>query len=630
MLEKFKMQKMRIAIIVVIVCLVLYALGIGTNLFANPAFSTFFIIGNETAHEIAYVAVVGSVVAAIIGLFLLKKRKTFRLQTSNKPAFSNKGAINQIIDRPVNFLGKSKFASILLLVGLVLFFYSWYKTYPISLKYPGDVVFNHISPFYWISIPIVLGSLYLIGVFSKNQPIKCAVTVAIILFVYSLSFFYFTMPTSDSSYFRGLSQNFINTQSLNPSLFIHQYYQWPAFFLISDIATSVSGLSLISFEFFLYALIGSLIAATLYVYAAKLNKNGAIIAVPSFFFAMFYFLNYQAVPFSLALALLFAIFMLETRKKTTPVIVTVLILFFCISIAHSFVALFYILYLLFRSLVSRSKLYAEICLVATNVFVITQFSLSSYWIGLSITNLFRLPTEYSSIVSATLTATSTVPTPVDTLSQTLSRASTVIILILCLIGFVFLLIKRKLRAADGAIFLAGLAYTVLGLGLSSLGSRAISILFIPMSLGAMYFLGTKLKPYVIALFLIVLLLFVAIPIHTSFTSYPITFQTKDNLTTSNFMIEKYNWSPFSVVIADSGMRWYMLSQIPGKAEIDTNLQPRFALANITNYNCIIYTIGIANTLQSNHVSIDNTTQNIMHGYSLVYNSGQSYIAIKSK
>lgn len=630
MLEKFKEHKILIAIIIVAGFLIFYVLGIATNLFANPVFSMFFVISNDTAHEIAYLAVVGAVAAVIIGLILLKKQRIIEPKTMYKPAIFSNRATNQLPDKPVDFLGKSKFAFVSLLIGLALFFYSWYKTYPISLKYPGDAVFYHISPFYWISIPVVLGSLYLIGVFSKSQPVKCAITVAIILFVYSLSFFYFTMPTSDSSYFRGLSQNFINTQSLNPSLFIHEYYQWPSFFLITDIATSVSGLPLISFEFFLYALIGSLIAGSLYVYAAKLNKNGAIIAVPSFFFAMFYFLNYQAVPFSLALALLFAIFMLETRKKTTPVIVTILILFFCLSIAHSFVALFYILYLLFRSLVSRSKLYAEICLVATNIFVITQFSLSSYWIGLNITNLFRLPTEYSSIVSATLTATSTVPTPIDTLSQTLSRASTIIILLMCLIGFVVLLIKRKLRAVDGAIFLAGLAYTVLGLALSSLGSRAISILFIPLSLGAMYFLGTKLRPYIIALFLIVLLLFVAIPIHTSFTSYPITFQTKDNLTTSNFMIEKYNWTPFSTVIADSGMRWYMLPQIQGKAEIDTNLQPRFSLTNITNYDSIIYSIGLGNTLQSNGISLENNSQSIMHSYSLVYNSGQSYIAIKSK
>ena len=622
MLETFKKQKLRIAIIVIACSLIFYALGIVTNFFANPAFSMFFIISNETAINIAYATVVGAVAVLIIGLTvaLRQKRKIIKPQTIYKPIIINIKANS----------GKSKFAFISLLIGLAFFFYSWYVSYPISLQYPKDVVFNHVSPFFWISLPIVLGSLFIIGAFSKNQPVKCAITVAIILFVYSLSFFYFTMPTGDSTYFRGLSQNFINTQNLNPSQFIHEYYQWPSFFLITDIATSVSGLPLISFEFFLYALIGSLIAATLYVYASKLNKNGAIIAVPSFFIAMFYFLNYQAVPFSLALALLFALFMLETRKKTAPVIITILILFFCISIAHSFVALFYILYLLFRSLVSRSKLHAELCLVATNVFVITQFSLSSYWIGLNITNLFRLPTEYSSIVSATLTATSAVPTPVETLSQTISRASTIIIFLVCLVGFVFLLIRRKLRAADGAIFLAGLAYTVLGLALSSLGSRAISILFIPISLGAMYFLGTKLRPYIIALFLIVLMLFVAIPIHTAFTSYPITFQTKDNLTASNFMIEKYNWNPFSAVIADSSMRWYMLPQIQGRAEIDTNLQPRFELTNITNYDCIIYSIGLANTLQNNHVSLENTSQNIMHSYSLVYNSGQSYIAIKSK
>ncbi len=183
----------------------------------------------------------------------------------------------------------------------MLLFYSWYVTYPISFLFPGDIAFNHISFFYWVSLPLVLGSLYMLGIFSKSHSLKCAASIGIIFAIYSLSYFYFSLPTGDSQAFTGLAQNFINTKSLDPSQLIHEYYSWPAFFLLADIVTSVSGLSLISYEFLLYAIIGSLLGITLYIYVAKIYEKGAILAVASFFISMFYFLNYQAAPFSLAL-----------------------------------------------------------------------------------------------------------------------------------------------------------------------------------------------------------------------------------------------------------------------------------------------------------------------------------------
>ena len=307
-----------------------------------------------------------------------------------------------------------------------------------------------------------------------------------------------------------------------------------------------------------------------------------------------------------------------------------LILFFGITIAHSFVALFFVFYLLFRAIIGRSKLYAQLTLLTVNIFLITQFVFSSYWIGLSIQGLFRLPTEYSSIVSATLNPTLAVPVPIDTISQTISRVLTISVVLLCLVGFVLVLLKRKLRAADGAIFLAGVGYSVVGLVLSSLGERAIVIFFIPLSLGVVYLFQTKLRPYLIGIFLISIVLFVAVPIHSSFNSYPVTFQTKNDLTTSNFAIQKFDWYSRSIVIGDLGMSIYMLTQVPGNSQIDTGVASTLGLANITHYDCIIYSVGLGNSLQRSGISIDNTSQRILQSYNVVYNSGSDYIATKSK
>ncbi len=92
MLEKIKEKKLRIAIIVIVGSLIFYAVGNLTNFFGNPMFSMFWIISNETAHNIAtYVAVVGAAVVVIIGLTatLIKKRKITKPQTTYVPVTSN-------------------------------------------------------------------------------------------------------------------------------------------------------------------------------------------------------------------------------------------------------------------------------------------------------------------------------------------------------------------------------------------------------------------------------------------------------------------------------------------------------------------------------------------------------------
>ena len=132
--------------------------------------------------------------------------------------------------------------------GLILIAHAWLSSYPVSIDYPGDVVFYDISFSYWISIPLLLTSMCLIAFKFKNNYLKWILSLGIVILIYSLPFFYFSMPTSDSQYFRGLTEYFLSTNNLNPLVSRHAYYQWPSFYLLSDIATSISGLSIMSFE----------------------------------------------------------------------------------------------------------------------------------------------------------------------------------------------------------------------------------------------------------------------------------------------------------------------------------------------------------------------------------------------
>ena len=112
---------------------------------------------------------------------------------------------------------KDKLLIIPFFVGLMLMVYSWYLSFPLSVNSVGDSIFNHISILYWFSVPLLLTSMFLMAISFKNKYWKWIMTVGFVIVLYSLSYFYYTMPTSDSAYFRGLTENFIRTNNLNTS-----------------------------------------------------------------------------------------------------------------------------------------------------------------------------------------------------------------------------------------------------------------------------------------------------------------------------------------------------------------------------------------------------------------------------
>jgi hypothetical protein len=373
---------------------------------------------------------------------------------------------------------KNKLLLLPFFAGLILMGYSWYLSYPLSINSVDDYVFNNVSILYWFSLPLLLAPMCMMAVTSKNNSLKWIISIGIVITIYSFSYFYFMLPGSDSQYFRGLTEYFIKTKNLDPLQPNHFYYQWPSFFILADIATSVSGLELANFEFLLYTIIGFLLATTLHVYAFKAYKNGGFLAVAAFFLSMFVFLNYECVPFSLALGLLFLLFMLETQQKSLGVILTMQVLFTGISITHVFAPLFFVSYLLMRSILNRSKQYRNLLLLTLSIYLLVQVTQAQFSFAINIINIMTSPTEYPHMVQTTLAPVSV---PIDVIAQMFSRTVTIAVAMICVAGFIFLLIKRKMRALDKAILLAGAVYSGLGVLLNNLGERAIPITFIPLS-----------------------------------------------------------------------------------------------------------------------------------------------------
>jgi hypothetical protein len=464
--------------------------------------------------------------------------------------------------------------------------------------------------------------MYVINITFKSNSLKWMTTIGIVLTIYSLSYFYYMLPGSDSQYFRGLTEYFIKTKDLNPLKPHHDYFQWPSFFLLSEIVTSVSGMELANFEFLLYVIIGFLLATAMYVYASRAYKNEGFLAGTSFFIAMFYFLNYQAVPFSLAFGLLFLLFMLETRQMNFNVILTILVLFTGISFTHAFVPLFFVLYLLIRCMLNRSKQYGHLFLMTLIIYLVVQITQAPLSFVKNIINVITVPSEYFNIVKNILALVSV---PIDEIAQMFSRGVTITTVMICFAGFFILLIKGKMRDVDKAIFFTGVVYSASGIIFFTLGSRALPLIFIPISLGSSYLLTSRFRPYVKSLFLILVILFAFIPLHSSFNTNEIMFQTKEAYQTENFMIDNYNWMNPSFILAHSRVVTYLQTKQPRLVYFETDFSTLFP--RIKEYDCIVYTMGLGiNLLRYNY-----TTEGILHEEKLnmIYNNGFSYIATKS-
>jgi hypothetical protein len=503
-------------------------------------------------------------------------------------------------------------------LGITLMLYSFCLTYPLSTGSSKELAFVHISPYYWLSIPLLLVSMFLMALTTKNQISRWLLAIGIVFTWFSLSYFYLMMPTPDSQFFRGLLEYFFKTRSLDPSQINHGYYQWPAFFIFSKIAMTVSGLQLKDLEFLLYAVIGFLLATVLYVYASKKFTNGGILVVPAFFIGISYFMNYQAVPFSFGLALLFLSFMVETGEKNKRSMLILLILYACLLTTHLFLPLFFVLYLLARSFMDKKNrtYYGNLFLFSLISYLLVELTVARFSFDSLIINLTQAPIEnFSFIASNSIVASA--PNIISSIAQFFSRTTTIVSIGVCIVGLILLLIKKELSDLDKAILLTGLLYSGLGQILNILGWRAIAVAFIPISLGIAYLFESRFKKFLITLVIVLLTIAVFVPLHQSLDES--AFQTKETYISNNFFIDHYNYTRSSFVVGDISSVSYLYPKLNSYQYIHQYLTTN------DNPNVILNSPILQTDLGSN-VSVNNFS--IEKGLNLLYNDASFNIYIK--
>jgi hypothetical protein len=465
--------------------------------------------------------------------------------------------------------------------------------------------------------------MFLIAACFKNKILKWLMAVGIVILLYSIYFFCHTMAGSDAHYFRAITSYSITHETLDSSLNLHSYYEFPLFFMLSNIATLVSGLQLTTYEFIQFSIIGLLLVSGLFVYATKAFKQGGFLAPVTLFLAMFYFIDYQNVPFALGFALLFVLFMLDTYEKSVPMLAATLLVFSCLSMTHLFVPLFFVIYLLVKAVMKKSRYYLELLITTIAFYFALTFLFSWGSFSSAVDFALNSKTEYGSLISGTFAP---IVIPMDVVAQLFSRGITVAVVGLCGLGTLLLFKNHKLRDSDKAILITGLIWSGIGFVIYTLGSRTFPVVFIALSLGAAYLFESKrLKKPFIAIFLVIMLVLVSIPVHNAFSNPPIMFQTEEDQQTTRFILDNYNWTADRYVLSDDGTDWFIAPQVQNY--YDHEFTSYYNSTQIFYYNVIIYTTVLGKSIQSDTLSVNNTHL-IREELDVVYDSGSDYISLK--
>ena len=519
---------------------------------------------------------------------------------------------------------KARLLLILISLSLVLIICSWFQSYPIFIDSPTDFIFNHISVLYWIGLAILLVSSYVSIVITKNRTVILIICLLMFFAIYSLRYFYPTVPGSDANTFRGLVKYTIEYQNLDSLLPHHMYYQWPAFFIFNNVSTLVTGLEQVAFEFIFFAILGVLYVLSVSSYFSTYSKKSFCIGILTFFIIMYWFLNYQFAPFSLAMGLLFVLIMIEAHNpKTFGAFVCTLILFVSISLIHPFASILYIVFLAIMYLRTRRNTYLNLFVLTLIVWLLISLFFTKTFFETSIRQLITLGSEeYQTALSRTF-SDRIAPSPlIDVIAQWFSRLVVISTGVIAGLGFIFMVLSRRLRKIDAALFISAGLYAGAGFFFPVLGTRAWFALALPISLGAIYAIESRFKSFVKVFFLIMLILFVFVPVSESFIDSQIFYQTEEVGYCLDFTLAHYNWTARSSLLAHYRQMTYLQAMSASSIDFGHDLTPSFP-EYVSSFSTIVYTQGLAKNLFAYNYSIINLTDTQL--YNKIYDSGQCYI-----
>jgi len=446
---------------------------------------------------------------------------------------------------------------ILFLIGFGLIIISWHNSYPVHLSSINDLTFSQFYVSCWPGLALSLIGLFLVGFYCKNKIVVavCSSLFPLILYISPLFFSY--LSSSDSGAVRAMFQVFKNT-GINSQVI--PYFEFPNYFSLNEIINRIVGINdkgIAILSFILYGVLLGLFLYLIFVSLKRLNYGRPIpfLFVIIYFVGMYSFLNYQWVPQTLALVYFFILvfisfYLLSDSQKIKWNFIAILF-FIPLTLTHAFIPIIFLSF--FCILTFKKRYLLQIFLTILSIYlIVTIFYMTTFLHIYILTfqqSIIGFGKEYVNAISISLRE------PEDILSQIISfsnRLNIPMIWILSIFGTILLFFKKKIDFILIALGLAGGIYLFIGIFYSILGLRAAQILFIPLTIGFMFFISKWKKP-TIALVIVILILAVFGPMRMAYNNTQ--FQTDGEAYACDFLADETITNNINLKVAIGQVNW---------------------------------------------------------------------------
>lgn len=425
----------------------------------------------------------------------------------------------------------ARIGTLFFLVGVILILSSWNLSYPIHMADLDAVTFTQFHPLIWPGIILSFMGLFLAGCYSQSKNVKIIYIVLLPIILYSNAFFFSYTPTSDSGGVKAMFEIF-HQLGINPAA--EPYFHYPVFFTLNEMTGQILQVDVNGVASILFLLFGVLLAIYLLLALFKLTENSCQIA---FFGALLYFtglyfhLNYQWVPQTLALVFFLLLLILFDQKRVEYRILSIIV-FTALVFTHLLIPAIFLFFLGFYSTVKKKELRNSFLLM-TCIYVSVLVYYTTFYLS-TIIDVFKQLTygfgeEYMTVISRSLVE------PKGLMSQVIgivNRSRIPLTWLMVSVGFLAGFIKKKISFTATVLGVTGGFCLVVGLFYPVLGVRALQILFIPLVIGVGFFVSKWKKP-TLALVAVLLVLSVFGPMRESYDQYQ--FQLKEEEAACNFL-----------------------------------------------------------------------------------------------
>jgi len=442
-----------------------------------------------------------------------------------------------------------KLGGTLFFIGIIFIIYSWNASYPISIPLLTENIFYSFYPTIWPGMIFSLVGLFMIAYFSKKTIIKIFCTILFPLILYVPTFFFTYIPSPDSGNVRGMFQIFNITGINSP---IISYFEFPGYFSLNQVIHKIIGVDEKGVALISFILYGILLGLFLYLFFSRFKNEKSLQVIPfllvfMYFIGLFTYLNYQWAPQTLALVYFAILIYISTFMLSHPVKIEwnfiFIFLFIPLLFTHAFFPVIFISY--FGILTIKGRQLFPILIIIISCYIIWTIYHTTYHFELYLRTFEQsirgLGLEYTYSVSRAL------QTPSDVLDQLISVSNRIAIPLIwgiASVGTLILLLKRKINYVWISLGVVGFFYLGLGVFYSILGLRAAQIVFIPLTVGFMFFI-TKWKKLTIVLIVIILVLSVFGPMRTAYNYTQ--FQTDEEACGCNFLATNLTKNPTPMV-----------------------------------------------------------------------------------